>query len=136
SMLPKTWTSAAAIAANKQMDVVHRALGPGGLILIGEGEPGRTRQLLASEARKHQRVTDRVEVVTLHMGDREGQVPLNKLTRHIQKLPKTLQNYEITEIKQRLRALDAVRPRMPVPKGPMPTSARQMKGARHSLRGR
>lgn len=136
SMLPKTWTSAAAIAANKQMDVVHRALGPGGLILIGEGEPGRTKQLLASEARKHQRVTDRVEVITLHMGDREGQVPLNKLTRHIQKLPRTLQNYEITEIKQRLRALDAVRPRMPVPKGPMPTSSRQMKGARHSLRGR
>lgn len=136
SMLPKAWTSAAAITANRHMDVVHRTIGPGGLILIGEGEPGRTKQLLASEARKHQRVTDRIEVMTLQMGDREGQVPLTKLTKHIQKLPKTLQPYEITEIKQRLRALDAVRPRLPMPKGPMPNSPRQMKGARQAMRGR
>ena len=136
NMLPKTWTSAPAITANKQMDVVHRTLGPGGLILIGEGEPGRTKHLLDSEARKHQRITDRIEVVTLQMGDKEGQIPLDRLEKHIRKMPKVLQAYEITEIKQRLRALDAVRPRLPMPKGPMPTNPRQMRGARQAMRGR
>lgn len=131
NMLPKTWTSSPAITANKQMDVVHRTLGPGGLILIGEGEPGRTKHLLDSEARKHQRITERVEVLTLQMGNKDGQVPLERLEKHIRKLPKVLQPFEITEIKQRLRALDAVRPRLPMPKGPMPT-----KGARQAMRGR
>jgi len=135
-MLNKKWTSSPAIAANKQLDVVHRAIGPGGLVLIGEGEPGRVKQLLESEARKHQRVTDRVEVTTIQMGDKEGQVPLNKLTKAIEKMPRKLEAYEITEIKQRLRALDAVRPRLPMPKGPMPTSPRQMRGARQAMRGR
>src|SRR6478735_3801405 len=48
-MLPKQWVSAPVIAANRNRDVVHRTLGPGGLVLIGEGEQGRVRQLLASE---------------------------------------------------------------------------------------
>ena len=33
---------------------------------------------------------------------------------------------------QRLRALDAMRPQIPIPKGPMPTSAKQ---ARAAMRG-
>jgi len=37
-MLPKQWISAPVIAANRNRDVVHRTLGPGGLVLIGEGE--------------------------------------------------------------------------------------------------
>jgi Flp pilus assembly protein TadB len=55
-MLPKQWVSSPVIAANRSKDVVHRTLGPGGLVLIGEGESGRVRQLLASEVKKHERV--------------------------------------------------------------------------------
>ena len=43
-MLPKQWVSTPVIAANRQRDAVHRTLGPGGLVLIGEGEPGRLRR--------------------------------------------------------------------------------------------
>ena len=136
SMLPKRWISAPVIAANKSQDVVHRTLGPGGLVLIGEGEPGRVKALLASEARKHERVAYGVPVTTLVMGNKPGQVPLDKLADHIRKLPKTLQPNQVTDIRQRLRALDAVRPTIPVPKGPMPTSPRQVKGARQAMRGR
>jgi hypothetical protein len=135
-MLPKKWVSTPAIAANRNRDVVHRTLGPGGLVLIGEGEPGRVRQLLASEVKKHERVAHGVTVTTVIMGNREGQVPLNKLADHIRKLPKALQAYQITDIRQRLRALDALRPPVPVPKGPMPASPRQVKGARQAMRGR
>jgi Domain of unknown function (DUF4191) len=135
-MLPKKWVSTPIIAANRNRDVVHRTLGPGGLVLIGEGEPGRVRQLLASEVKKHERVAYGVTVTTVIMGDKEGQVPLTKLADHIRKLPKVLQPYQITDIKQRLRALDALRPPVPLPKGPMPTSPRQVKGVRQAMRGR
>jgi hypothetical protein len=136
SMLPKKWISSPVIAANKSQDVVHRTLGPGGLVLIGEGEPGRVKALLASEVRKHERVAYGVPVTTVVMGNKSGQVPLDKLADHIRKLPKALQPNQVTDLKQRLRALDAVRPTIPVPKGPMPTSPRQVKGARQAMRGR
>jgi hypothetical protein len=135
-MLPKQWVSTPVIAATRQQDAVHRTLGPGGLVLIGEGEPGRLRALLAGEVKKHQRVAYGVKVTTIVMGEKEGQVPLSRLAEHIKKLPKTLQPNQITDVKQRLRALDAVRPTMPIPRGPMPTSARQAKGSRQAMRGR
>ena len=70
------------------------------------------------------------------MGNKDGQVPLDKLADHIRKMPKALQAHQITDIRQRLRALDALRPPVPVPKGPMPTSPRQVKGVRQAMRGR
>ena len=70
------------------------------------------------------------------MGDKPGQVPLDKLADHIRKLPKTLQPNQVTDVKLRLRALDAVRPPIPLPKGPMPTNPRQVKGAKQAMRGR
>ena len=80
---------------------------------------------LAGEVKKHERVAYGVPVTTVVMGDKPGQIPLPKLAEHIKKLPKTLQPNQITDIRQRLRALDAVRPQMPIPKGPMPTSSRR-----------
>jgi len=59
--------------------------------------------------------------------------PLGKLADHIKKLPKIIKTAEITDISNRLRALDSMRPKLPLPKGPMPTSA---KGARQAVRGR
>lgn len=135
-MLPKQWISTPVIAANRTSDVVHRTLGPGGLVLIGEGEPGRVRQLLAGEVRKHERVAYGVTVHQVVMGDKPGQVPLSRLADHIRKLPKTLQANQVTDVRARLRALDAVRPPIPIPKGPMPTSARQARGSRQAMRGR
>ncbi len=137
-MLGKRWISTPVIAATRQMDAVHRTVGPGGLVLIGEGDPGRLKPLLAGEVKKHERVAYGVTVTTFVVGDKPGQVPLSKLADQIKKLPKTLQPNQITDVRQRLRALDAVRPQIPVPKGPMPASARQAKakGSRQAMRGR
>ncbi len=52
------------------------------------------------------------------MGDKEGQVPLGRLADHIRKLPKILQPNQVTDMRARLRALDAVRPTVPLPEGP------------------
>ena len=68
----------------------------------------------------------------LYRPQREGQVPLAKLTDTIRKLPKKLEPSQITDVKARLRALDAVRPKVPLPRGPMPS----MKGAKQAMRGR
>ena len=66
------------------------------------------------------------------VGKGEGQVPLTGLAKHLQKLPKTLQPHQITDVKQRIKALDAVRPKAPIPRGPMPA----MKGVKRAMRGR
>lgn len=132
-MLPKEWKSTPAITATRHLDVIHRAVGPGGIVLVGEGDPGRVRALLATETKKHETVKYGTHVTSIVMGDRPNQVPLTKLTDHIKKLPKILSTAEIAELSSRLKALDAVRPRLPMPKGPMPTSG---KGARQALRGR
>ncbi len=66
------------------------------------------------------------------MGDGEGQVPLAKLTKHLQKLPKKLEPSQVTDVKARLRALDAARPKVPIPRGPLPS----MKGVNRAMRGR
>ena len=58
---------------------------------------------------------------------------LENLSKHIKKLPKALSATQVDDVNSRLKALDAMRPRVPMPKGPMPTS---MKGARAAMRGR
>jgi hypothetical protein len=67
------------------------------------------------------------------VGDGEGQVPLPKLVRHVQKLGRQVKPAEITDVLARIKALDAQRPKLPMPKGPVPTS---MKGMRSQMRGR
>lgn len=128
----KKWHTEAGVAFTKSQDMVHRALGPGGLILIGEGEPGRLKPLLASEAKRHEAALYGIKPQVVIMGKREGQVPLDKLADHLKKLPKSLTPLQIEEANRRLIALDAVRQKIPMPKGPMPTRM----GSRSALRGR
>ncbi|RRD51374.1 DUF4191 domain-containing protein [Arachnia propionica] len=138
-MLGKKWKYTAVVAATRNRDsadVVHRAIGPGGLVLIGEGDPKHLKTLLASEKRKHEQVAYGVNVVTFVVGKGGGQVPLDKLADEIKKLPKAMNDAKVVEVESRLKALDAMRPKLPMPKGPMPTGKGAMKGARQAMRGR
>jgi len=132
-MLRRGWKVEVPVAFNKNQDLVHRVVGPPGIILVGEGNANRVKPLLASERRKHERVVSDVAVQEIVVGYGEGEVPLNKLVRHITKLKRTTKPAEMTDILARLRALDAQGRNMPIPKGPLPTS---MKGQRGNLRGR
>ena len=107
-----------------------------GLVLIGEGDSKGLKTLLASEKRKHEQVAYQVNVVTFVVGKGSGQVPLDRLADEIKKLPKALSATQITDLEARLKALDAMRPKLPMPKGPMPTGKGGMKGARQAIRGR
>jgi Domain of unknown function (DUF4191) len=134
-LLKRGWTVDNAIAFNKQQDVVHRVVGPPGIVLVGEGNAGRVKGLLTSERRRHERVATEAPVHEIVCGSDEsnGQVPLPKLARRVQKMKRQVKPAEITDILARLKAIDASRPVVPLPKGPVPTS---MKGMRGNLRGR
>ncbi|HET8665530.1 MAG TPA: DUF4191 domain-containing protein [Nocardioides sp.] len=132
-LLKRGWTVDNAIAFTKQQDVVHRVIGPPGIILVGEGSPARLKALMTSERKRHERVAIDTPVHEIVVGHGEGQVPLAKLSRHVQKMKRQVQPAEITDILARLKAIDASRPVLPMPKGPVPTS---MKGLRGQMRGR
>jgi hypothetical protein len=132
-LLKRGWHVDNAIAFTKQQDVVHRVVGPPGIILVGEGTPGRLKGLMTSERRRHERVAVDTPVHEIVVGNGEGEVPLRRLARHIQKMKRQVQPAEITDILARLKAIDASRPAVPMPKGPVPTS---MKGLRGNVRGR
>lgn len=133
SMLDKKkWEYTPAVTATRQLDVVHRVVGPAGIVLIAEGPPGRVKNMVSGEVKKHEQVAYGVPVITVLMGDGEGQVRLADLTKHITKMPKKLSPTQISDVKARLRALDAVRPKAPIPRGPMPN----MKGMNRAMRGR
>ncbi|EST34972.1 membrane protein [Streptomycetaceae bacterium MP113-05] len=122
------WNVTPAVAMNRNQDVVHRAVGKPGIVLVGEGNANRLRSLLASEKRKMNRVVSDVPVHDLIVGDDEGQVPLKKLRTTMLKLPRVMQGSQITATNDRLRALGDLMSNMPMPKGPMPKNARMPKG--------
>jgi hypothetical protein len=131
--LKRGWKVDPGIAFNRQQDLVHRVVGPPGIVLVGEGNPTRLKSLLATERRKHERVASETPIFEVVSGTGEGAVPVPKLSRHVTKLGRNIKPSEMTDVLQRLRALDANRSNMPIPKGPVPTS---MKGARGNIRGR
>lgn len=134
NMLRRGWNSTPAVGFNKNQDIVHRVVGPPGVVLVGEGtSANRVRALLASERAKHQRVLADTPIHQIVVGDGEDQIPLPKLNKTIMKLKREVAPGEITDILNRLKALDSTRGTIPMPKGPMPTS---MRGMRQNLRGR
>ena len=132
-MLRRGWKTDPAVAFTKQQDVVHRVVGPPGIILVGEGNPHRLKQLMLSERRKHERVASEIPIHEVVCGNEAGQVPLPKLARYVQKLGRQVKPAEMTDVLYRLKALDANRSAIPMPKGPVPTS---MKGMRGQMKGR
>ena len=115
-LLKRGWHVDQAIAFTKQQDVVHRVVGPPGIVLVGEGNPSRVKALLTSERRRHERVASEAPVTEIVVGGDEGQVPLSKLSRHVQKMKRQVQPVEITDILARLKAIDASRPPVPMPR--------------------
>ena len=132
-MLKRGWDIKPAVGLTKSQDVVHRVVGRPGIILVGEGNPNRVRNLLTVEKKKHARVAPETPIHEIVVGNEPGQVPLPELVKHVRKLRRELRPADMTEVLQRLRALDAMRPQAPIPRGPIPTS---LKGARRMMQGR
>jgi hypothetical protein len=120
-----------AIAANRNMDVVHRTVGKPGVILVGEGSPSGLRSLLAAEKKRISRVAYQVPIYDFQVGDGEGQVPIRELQKKIMKLPRNLKGQTVADLNIKLNALPQ---QLQMPKGPMPRNARMPKPPRPRMR--
>jgi hypothetical protein len=119
NMLRKGWTVTPGVAVTRNQDLVHRAVGRPGVVLIAEGGgPSRLGNLLAQEKKKVARFVPDVPIYDIQAGNDEGQVPLRKLNKHLMKLPRNLKNDQVSEVNRRLKALGSMS--LPIPKGPMP----------------
>jgi hypothetical protein len=128
--LRRGWFVEPAIAVNRQQDVVHRVIGKPGIVLVGEGTSGpRVKNLLTQEHKRHARLAGSVPITEIIAGPGEGQVPLPKLGRRVQKLPKAITPAEMTEVRNRLRAMPSGANQLPIPKGPLPKNVKMPKGS-------
>jgi hypothetical protein len=115
----------------RTQDLVFRAVGRPGVVLITEGPLPRVGRLADSERKRVTRVLPGVTVHVLHVGEGEGYVELRKLARTMTRLRPVLSKAEVGEVAKRLRALGGLRP--PIPKGIDPTRVRP---DRRATRGR
>jgi Domain of unknown function (DUF4191) len=125
------WTVTPAVSANRNMDVVHRAVGKPGVVLVGEGSPNRLASLLAAEKKRISRVAFDVPIYDLQVGDEEGQIPIRKLQRKLMRLPRNLKGPAVADLNYRLKALPQS---LQAPKGPMPRSGRMPRPPRPRMR--
>jgi xanthosine utilization system XapX-like protein len=120
------WRVTPAVAITRNMDLVHRVVGRPGIVLVGEGSPAALRQLIVDQKRRIGRVAPETPIHDLIVGDGEGQVPLRRLQREVMRLPRAVNRRDINDVEHRMRAIGGTN--VPIPKGPMPKSARIPRG--------
>jgi hypothetical protein len=125
------WTVTPTVSANRNMDVVHRAVGRPGVVLIGEGSPVRLPSLLAAEKKRIARIAQDVPIYDIQVGDEKGQLAIRQLQRHIMKLPRNIKGQAVADLNFRLKALP---PPLQMPKGPLPRTGRIPKAPRPRTR--
>lgn len=125
STLRGQWkTSDMPVAMNpRTQDVVFRAVGKPGVVLITESTSAASKKLLADERRKVQRILPTVPVHHLLVGD-EG-IKLADLRAAVKKLPNKLNKAEILAVDKRLASLQ--QSSLPIPKGIDPNRVRSQR---------
>jgi len=113
----KGWTIDTAVNVNRNQDMVHRAVGKAGIVLVGEGRDG-VKILLNDERKRMERVAPGVPVHTLVCGEIEGQISVRTLQRQMKKFPKKLSTTQVRELRARIKSVGGMN--IPLPKGPMP----------------
>ena len=120
----KGWTTTPAVSVSRSQDMLHRSVGRAGIVLVGEGGVG-VAALMREERKKTERFTPGVPVTEIIVGDLPGQVKLQKLQRHLRKMPKKLSPTQMREVRNRLKAVGGMS--LPIPKGPMPKNMKAPK---------
>ncbi|THV34651.1 DUF4191 family protein [Glycomyces buryatensis] len=128
------WTVTPGVAAVSETQMVHRAVGKAGVVLLGEGG-GKVRKLLGQEKKRISRVVGSAPVYTFMVGETANDdFSVTEIRKRLTKLPKNIESKDANHIAKRLDALGIG---MAIPKGPIPTSANAGKGARRAmLKGR
>lgn len=124
SSLRRGWT-ASELPINvspKTQDAVYRAVGRGGVALIGEGPRSRTQRMLEDERRVVARILPNVPVTFLYVGPDADSTPLYKIPTKLRVLKPALRKPEILAVSNRLNSLG--KNGLPIPKGIDPYRAR------------
>lgn len=110
----------------KTQEAVYRAIGRGGIVIIGEGARGRLTRLINEERSKAQRVAHGVPVTVLYVGDgdAEDEVHISQLSKTIKKLPKSLNKATMAAVIKRIESVSQSLASLPIPKGIDPTKVR------------
>ncbi|MDY3048847.1 MAG: DUF4191 domain-containing protein [Rothia sp. (in: high G+C Gram-positive bacteria)] len=93
------------VAVNKAQDVVFRAIGRPGIVLVTEGPSHRVGGLVQQEKLKYKKFLSTVPVHVINTGSEEGQVELKQLVKTMNKLPKQLTQQEMHQVSQRIESL-------------------------------
>jgi uncharacterized protein (DUF58 family) len=120
----KGWTVTPAVSVNKAQDMVHRAVGKAGVVLVAEGGFG-VRTLLNDEKKKMERFAPGVPVHEIVIGSGESEISVRKLQKRMKKFPKKLSTVQVRELRARLKAVGGMN--IALPKGPMPKNMRMPK---------
>ncbi|BBZ33139.1 DUF4191 domain-containing protein [Mycolicibacterium confluentis] len=129
------WRVTPAVAATGNFDAVHRVIGRPGVIFVGEGAPNRVKPLLAQEKKRTARLVGDVPIYDIVIGNGEGEVPLSKLERHLNKLPANISVKQMDSLESKLVALGTKVGPGALPKGPLPAQAK-MRGVGRTVRRR
>ncbi len=108
----------------KTQEAVYRAVGRGGIVIVGEGARGRLTRLINDERSKAQRVATGVPVHVFYVGHGADEVPIAKLASTIKALPKKIDRATMAAVIKRLSSVSQSLASLPIPKGIDPTKAR------------
>lgn len=105
----------------RTQDVVFRAIGRPGIVLVTEGPSTRVKSLVDAERRRLSRILPNVTITVIEMGKGEGQVPIAQVTKKMNKLKNELTKIEVSAVNKRIASMGT---KLPIPKGIDPYKAR------------
>ncbi len=108
----------------KTQEAVYRAIGRGGVVIVGEGARGRLTRLVNDERSKVQRVASGVPVTVLYVGHGDDEVTIAKLAPTIKALPKKVDRATMAAVIKRVDSVSQSLASLPIPKGIDPTKVR------------
>jgi Domain of unknown function (DUF4191) len=108
----------------KTQEAVYRAVGRGGVVIVGEGARGRLTRLIGDERSKVQRVATGVPVTVMYVGHGDDEVTIAKLGPAIKALPKAIDRATMATVIKRIDSVSQSLSSLPIPKGIDPTRAR------------
>ncbi|GAA4189252.1 DUF4191 domain-containing protein [Microbacterium oryzae] len=111
----------------KTQEAVYRAVGRGGIVVVGEGSKGRLTRLMRDERMRAQRVAHGVPVHEYYVGHGDGEVPIDQLAKTVKSLPKAIDRATMAAVLQRVESVSQSIASLPIPKGIDPTKVRSQR---------
>jgi hypothetical protein len=108
----------------RTQDAVYRAVGRGGVVLIGEGPRSRTQPMLEKERANVARILPNVPVNFIYVGPDSDSTPLHRIVPSLRKYKSTLTKAEVTAVSSRLASLSRGIGGVGIPKGIDPRRVR------------